>query len=108
MLAPAPSNPFARDAIAGDTTVFLNGLAGLPVGVTAVVEVGGGGVAQLEHHLLERYETTCDADGFFRLPPISRVAQLEIRADDGAHPPVSQIVAPDYQDREYAVAFTLA
>jgi len=107
-LAPAAGNPVGRDAATGDTTVFLNALAGLPIGVTTVVEVGGGGVAQPEYHLLERYETTCDADGSFRLPPISRVAQLDIQADDGAHPPVNQIVAPDYQDREYVVAFTLA
>ncbi|HKP51326.1 MAG TPA: hypothetical protein VJ183_01595 [Chloroflexia bacterium] len=68
---------FARDALPGDGVVFLNDVAN--VGVATVVEVTGSPNAS-EFHRFRLYEATSNANGYFSLPPVSRVAQLRIAA----------------------------
>ena len=98
-----PINQFAQDAIAGDTCVFLASLNGLDPG--GVVEISGGG-NPAEYHALSRFTKTSDSDGYFRLPLLSRVAQLEIQADDaGAHPTITRTFSPDYSHRENRIDF---
>jgi hypothetical protein len=88
------NNQLTRDCIAGDTCAFLDGLADLAA-AAAVELTGGGGAA--EYHLVRRFNATSDADGYYRLPPLARVAQVELRADDGgAHADVNVTFAPDY------------
>lgn len=91
--AAAADNHLTRDCIAGDTCVFLDGVLGL-AGASVVELTGGGGSA--EYHLVRRFTATSDADGYYRLPPLSRVAQAELLAHDGAHPDVTVTVTPDY------------
>lgn len=86
-----------REALRGDTTVFLNSVTGLAAGQQARVT---GGPSPDEHHELRLYTATSDADGYYRLPPLSRVAQVEIRAEHGALTPVTERLRPDYTQRE--------
>lgn len=102
--APGFNNPFSRDAQAGDTCIFLNSMTDL--GLANVVEVSGALGDPVEFHNINRFTTTSDADGYFRLPLLSRVAQLDIQADDGGvHPTQSRTLIPNYQDRENRVDF---
>ena len=94
--APGPDRQFRRDAIPGDACVFLNGLGGLP-GVQ-IAEVLGG-VPPSEFHALGLFSAVTDAEGEFRLPPLSRVAQLTIAATEGGR--LTEVtVVPNYNRRE--------
>jgi len=90
-----------RDAIAGDVTVSLTDLAGL--GATETIEISGG-AQPVEVHRLRLYTATSAADGYFRWPPLSRVAQFEIEADPGGGQALwRRLIAPDYTAREHVV-----
>ena len=100
--APGPDNALLTDTVAGDACALaaaLNGIAG-----AQTVEIHGGG-APAEYHRVSLFVTTADADGFYRLPPLNRVAQVQIQADDGVSP-FEQVVAPDYAFYENIVEFT--
>jgi hypothetical protein len=98
-----PDNPFDRDAIAGDVCVFSTSMSGLDVATT--VEISGG-ASLPEYHSASRFFVTSDTDGYYRLPPLNRAAQVEIQADDGgAHSTITQIFAPDYTHRENHIDF---
>lgn len=92
---------FADTAQRGDTCVFVNALSGLTS--ADVVEVSGGPVE--EYHQVRLLRATSDAEGYYRLPPLSRVAQIEIRADHGALTPVRKEFRPDYASRENRLDF---
>jgi hypothetical protein len=98
----AADNHLTRDCIAGDTCLFLDGTLGL--GGASVVELTGGG-GSAEYHLVRRFTVTSDADGYYRLPPLARVAQAELLAQDGAHPDIAVTVAPDYGGGVHRVDF---
>ena len=100
---PGGNRALAVDAIPGDSTVFLASLGGLAAG--AVVRVADG-LAPNEYHDLRLFSTTSDTNGYYRLPPISRVAQLQLRADSGALTPVTTEFRPDYRLRENRLDFT--
>ncbi|MFL6277645.1 MAG: hypothetical protein ACJ74G_20865 [Blastocatellia bacterium] len=70
--APAPAKQISVEALAGDTCVFLSSTGGL----TAEVEVSGGSAN--EYHGVSTFSVASDSDGYYRLPPLSRVAQLVI------------------------------
>lgn len=96
--APGSDNVFDRDAIIGDTCVFLNSMIDLDT--ANVVEIRGGATLP-EYHILGHFSVTSDADGYFRFPLLSRVAQVEIQADDGgAHPTITLIFTPNYENKE--------
>jgi hypothetical protein len=102
--APGFSNPFSRNAQAGDTCVFLNSMTNLAA--ANVVEISGAAGDPVEYHSISRFTTTSDANGYFRLPLLSRVAQLDIQADDGGvHPTQSRTLVPNYEERENRVDF---
>jgi hypothetical protein len=90
------------DATDGDACLLLTATAAI---VPATVIELHGGPSPAEYHLVSRFETTTDAGGFFRLPPISRVAQLEIEVTDGVHAPLTHAVSPDYALPENRVDF---
>jgi len=89
------ATPLAVDAIAGDTCVFLNAVNNLGAANLVVVQGGGG---PTEYHAVSRFNSTSDAQGFFRLPPISRIAQCGLRAHHGAHPDLDVKFSPDYSN----------
>ena len=98
---------FTVEALAGDTCVFLDNVAGL----ATVHEVQiTGGTSPDEYHSLKSFSATSDADGYYRLPPLSRVAQLEIHAEKtvGAQTFSTQTpFRPDYNLRENRLDLTL-
>jgi len=109
--APGSNNQLNRDAIVGDTCVFLASMNNLDSAMT--VEITDG-TNPAEYHQLSRFSVTSDSAGYFQLPPLSRVAQLDIQAyDGGMHPPpqptqptVTRTFSPDYSLRENHIDFT--
>jgi len=98
------NNQFSSEPISGDTCVFLNSMNDLSL-ANVVEIVGGVGLAD-EYHAISRFETTSDADGYYRLPALSRVAQLEIQVDDGGlHPTILRTLIPNYDERENRLDF---
>jgi hypothetical protein len=101
--APGPGNNLQADTIRGDSCVLLatmNGLAG-----AATIEIAGGPEPP-EYHRAEAFEALTDAAGYYRLPPLSRVAQADFAIDDGIHTPITQTVVPSYAAFEEVVDFS--
>lgn len=93
-----PFNPLTRAAIPGDETAFTTALAGVATG--DIVEIDDAGGAP-EYHAAQLYSTTSDVDGYFRLPPITRVAMVLLHAERlGLTPPDDAMVTPDYRVAE--------
>jgi len=92
---PGASNDFTRDAIIGDQTLFLAALTDIN---DSTVEISGGG--SVEYHRSRLYRAVSDADGFFSLPPIARVAMMQLHASHAALADVNRIFSPDYERAE--------
>lgn len=101
--APGADNNVSRDGAPGDRSVFLASMSDLAG--AAVVELYEPGVSA-EFHRVELFSTVADGDGFFRLPALSRVAQIEIEADHGADTR-SRVFSPDYAVEENVLDFHL-
>ena len=97
-----PQKQFTQEALAGDTCVFLNNVTGLTTGNQVRI---AGGPNPAEYHQVSHFSTISDAEGYYRLPPLSRVAQLEIRAEHGALEPVQMEFRPDYTLHENRLDF---
>jgi hypothetical protein len=100
--APGIDNALIADTVPGDACVLAAALVGMVAGTT--VEIHGGG-SPAEFHRVFLFAATADADGFYRLPPLNRVAQVRIRVDDGATP-FDAVVTPDYGLYDNIVEFT--
>lgn len=89
----------------GDGCLILDGLADLdqPPPQTYLVEISAGGAT--EYHTFNNFNTRSDADGFYRLPPLSRVTQAEVVADDGLGDIVTHIFSPNYDAPENQLDF---
>lgn len=98
LAAPGPLNALARDAIAGDVTIFTTNLTGLADRIT--IEISGGAGA-VEFHEARLYRVVSDAEGFFRLPPLQRAAMVLIHSDRlGLPTPADERFAPDYRQAD--------
>ncbi len=100
--APGAVNTLVDTAIPGDSTFFTDGLAGLAGADFARLD---GSAPDPEYHQIRLYSAVSDADGYFRLPPISRTAWVLLEAGDGMHAPVVQVFSPDYEEYENDVDF---
>ncbi|MEO0442569.1 MAG: hypothetical protein AAFZ92_02360 [Pseudomonadota bacterium] len=89
----AADNQFFRDAYSRDQSLFLDGLTGLNNSTIEVTD----GIGVPEYHNAFLYRVLSDADGFFRLPPLTRIAQFQLTASraDLAQPLV-QVLSPNY------------
>jgi len=96
---------FTQEALPGDTCIFLNNVTGLKTGDQFGVT---GGPNPDEYHSLSRFSAISDADGYYRLPPLSRVGQLELRALHGGKVTPPMIFRPDYSLRENRLDFFFA
>lgn len=102
---PGAVNLTAVPAIAGDQTLLLQSpMAGIIA--NDVVEISGG-TAGAEYLIANPAVTITNALGFYRLPPLARVCQLELQADDGVHAAVLQTMLPEYGGPEQRVDFLL-
>jgi hypothetical protein len=100
--APGADNALSADAVPGDVCLLLTGMAGLAA--ANVIEIHGG-VQAAEYHICSRFETVTDASGYYRLPPLSRVAQLNLAVDDGVHPVQTQTITANYELVENLIDF---
>lgn len=73
-----PNESFAEDALPGDACIFLNNVASVADGYALVT--GGPAPTPDEVHQVRRFSVVSDADGYYRLPPLNRVAQAKIHA----------------------------
>jgi hypothetical protein len=94
--AAGASTPLADDAIVGDVCAFVGGVATLQPATTVSIDDG---VNPIEYHAVSYFTATTVAGGFYRLPPLSRVAQLNLQANNGTLSPVLTFV-PDYAGEE--------
>ena len=102
---PAAINTIGPDAIAGDRTLLVQS----PITAIAtgdVVEITGG-TAGAEYHVASLVTAASDTRGLYRLPPFGRVFQIELKAEDGVHTPVLQMVLPEYAAGENRIDFLL-
>lgn len=86
--------PLGQDAIAGDACVFVNGLGSLSSAPLLSIQQG---VPPVEYHAAAYFRAVSDAQGFFRLPPLSRVAQCALHCHDGTHPDQDVKHRPEYE-----------
>jgi hypothetical protein len=102
LLPPGAAHGLTRATIPGDETVFLSGTGGLAAGVTVELDDG---VGAPEYHDATLYRTVSDARGFFRLPPIARVAMVAVHAQRlGLVSPADERFTPDYRLAENRLA----
>jgi hypothetical protein len=95
--AAGPANPLARAARAGDGSIWANSLAGIGVGTTAV-ELSGG-PAPAEFHASRLYRATSDGFGEFALPPLHRLASVELTVTHPGQPnPIVRIIQMDWNE----------
>jgi hypothetical protein len=81
--APGPDKPITQPAMPGDPVIFVSDLVGW-AGANAV-EIHGGAAA--EYHTISRFTATTDAEGFYQLPPISRVAWVRMEVQGATQVP---------------------
>jgi hypothetical protein len=102
-LALPPTPRVLRDATApGDRCLFLDGLGALPPTGTLRV-AGGGAVDEFQHYT--RLAARSDADGYYSLPPIQRIARVALTVDDGAGNVQTVEVDTEYGEAEQRLDF---
>jgi len=103
--AQGSDNPLDRAGIPGDQSLFCAALNGL--NNASVVEIIGSG--HPEYHVMALYQTVSDAAGYFRLPPIARVAQLQLEVDRAdLLQPHRVLFSPDYELSEQRLDIRIA
>lgn len=96
---PPATLTLASDAERGDRCLFLNAALGAP---PATLRITGGAVDEFQTFAPLSVRT--DGDGYFRLPPLHRIARIALTVDDGGGnvlPPIE--VDPDYSQAEQRV-----
>ena len=104
-VAPGPDNNLISDALPGDAVVLLSALTGMTGAATIEIDDGG---PDPEYHTVTFFSVATDASGFYRLPALNRVGQMELTADDGVNPPVRRTIVPDYEMAENLVDIVLS
>jgi hypothetical protein len=94
---PGASNAFGVDAGAGDTSVLLASATDLTGART--VEILDGAHPN-EYRRMFPYSTTADSNGYFQLPPLHRVAQLDLRVSGASLSVEIDGFVPDYGRRD--------
>jgi hypothetical protein len=89
------------DAIPGDVCLFVNGVGNLASAPLLSLQSG----ATTEFHAASYFSAISDAQGFFRLPPLSRVAQCALHSHDGTHTDLDVKYRPDYSQEVSRIDF---
>jgi hypothetical protein len=99
---PGAAKAFGESASAGDACVLLNNLTGLATSGTVRITDG----VSDEYHVASKLVAVTNSDGFYRLPRLARVAQIEVTATKGAKSRTSMF-QPDYTTPENRLDFLL-
>lgn len=95
---PAGANKaYRRDVAPGDRCVFVADLGGLST--LDDVQITGGTAAD-EHQRITLLEAVSDTGGYFRFPPIQRIAALQLHAAAPALATLDLKFQPDYRQPE--------
>ena len=79
-----PANLIARSARSGDATIWLSGLNGIAAGTNAI-EISGG-IHPDEYQPTTTYSVTSLSQGQYMLPPIHRIAAVELTVSHATQP----------------------
>lgn len=90
------------DAIAGDVCLLVNGVGNLGSAPFLSLQSGG---TPTEYHASSYFSAVSDGQGFFRLPPLSRVAQCGLHSHDGTHTDLNVTYQPDYSQEVSRIDF---
>jgi hypothetical protein len=101
--ATGPAKAFTQDGWVGDICVFLSDVTDLAQ--AQAVEISGG-TAPAEYRTGLTFLAQTDDNGYYRLPPLSRVAQLQVNASFLALT-LDQTFQPDYGLSENALDFSI-
>ena len=94
-----------RDGYQGDACLFLNSLKDLSLGSYVRIVTTQGDVAD-EYHRFSLFKTSSDNEGFYRLPPLQRVAQVQLCASNNGKK-AQVTLQPDYSSPRNQVDFVL-
>lgn len=100
---PGVAQALSVNAMNGDATLLCTSVAQLST--ETFLEISSPS-SENEYHWLRPYVVTSDANGDYRLPPISRVAQIAIEAQYAGHSPVEHVIGPKYPAYEQILDFT--
>jgi hypothetical protein len=89
---PGPIKSLTRTCIPGDAVIFVSDLTGWETATALEIDDG----TSPEYHAISHFTATTDQAGFYRLPPISRVARVELAAQG----------LPGTQTAEWSVDYT--
>jgi hypothetical protein len=104
---PGVFRPFTVAGVAGDSLIFIDNLTGLTNGHEVQIT---GVPGEDEYHRVMTFSVLSDPEGYYRLPPLSRVAQVEIHAEKTVGIQTFQTTTtfrPDYHQRENHLDLTL-
>lgn len=96
---PAPTVTLAGAAERGDRCLFLDAPLAVPSGT---LQISGGGADEFQAFAPLSVRT--DVDGYFRLPPLHRIARIALTVDDGLGNVLPTIeLDPDYSQAEQQI-----
>jgi hypothetical protein len=94
-VAPFLTHALNYDGVTADSVIFFDATGF--TGAHQVRIVDGGPPVRRAYHRLTAFITTSDADGFYRLPPLTRVGKIELAAKDSGSPAKGSVeLVPDY------------
>ena len=98
---PVPGHVLVTAAERGDRCLFLDTAIPLPPAFETLQITGGGPVDEFQR--FAPLSAQSNADGYFRLPPVQRMARIALTVADGANvlPPIE--IDPDYGVPEHQV-----
>jgi hypothetical protein len=94
--APGASSALSQAARVADPTLLLASLMGILTPAEAALSVGGAAPPPFAYHRIAPYAVASGGGGDYRLPPLSRVGQLTLRASAAGLTDVDVDVVPDY------------
>lgn len=95
---PPPTLTLASGADRGDRCLFLDAPLASP---PETLQITGGPVDEFQ--TFAPFSVSTDADGYFRFPPLHRMARIALTVDDGGGNVLAIEIDPDYSEAEQRV-----
>lgn len=104
-----PPNPLSSGAAAGDQTLLCTTLTGIEDRAAVKISSGPSSAAsENEYHWVRLYDVVSDSNGFYRLPPVSRIAQMRVDIEMNGEVLSTRVIAPRYPAHDQQVDFILS